>query len=112
MTLPVAGGGYFRLLPLAVTRWAIRRVNAEGLPFMFYLHPWEVDPDQPRIRVGIKSRLRHYTNLSASAPRLAALLEEFQMGPVWEVLKAQGSTEAVTQVEARALRADPLGTAL
>jgi polysaccharide deacetylase family protein (PEP-CTERM system associated) len=103
VTLPVAGGGYFRLLPLAVTQWAIRRVNAEGLPFMFYLHPWEIDPDQPRMRVGLKSRLRHYTNLSASKPRLKALLGEFEMGPVRDVLTAQGSLEDAPQVEAQAL---------
>jgi polysaccharide deacetylase family protein (PEP-CTERM system associated) len=112
LTLPVAGGGYFRLLPLAVTCWAIRRVNAEGLPFLFYLHPWEIDPDQPRIKVGLKSRLRHYTNLMATAPRLAALLDEFDMGPVWEVLRAHEPIETVSQVEARGPRADPVGTAL
>ena len=85
-TLPVAGGGYFRLLPWPVTRWAIRRVNAEGLPFMFYLHPWEVDPDQPRVKVGIKSRFRHYTNLSSCANKLGRLLAEFDVGPASDVL--------------------------
>lgn len=87
LTLPVAGGGYFRLLPWPVTRWAIHRVNGEGLPFMFYLHPWEVDPGQPRVKVGLKSRFRHYTNLSVCASRLERLLCEFDMAPVSEVLQ-------------------------
>jgi polysaccharide deacetylase family protein (PEP-CTERM system associated) len=86
--LPVAGGGYFRLLPLAVTRWAIRRVNREGLPFLFYLHPWEIDPGQPRLKVGLKSRFRHYTNIASCERKLDALLGEFPMGPVWDALQA------------------------
>ena len=85
-TLPVAGGGYFRLLPWPVMRWAIRRVNGEGLPFMFYLHPWEIDPDQPRVSVGLKSRFRHYTNLAACAGKLDRLLDEFDVGPAGEVI--------------------------
>lgn len=88
VNLPVAGGGYFRLLPLAVTRWAIRRVNDEQFPFLFYLHPWEIDPDQPRLRVGLKSRLRHYTNLAGCEHKLTALLDTFPMGTVWEALQA------------------------
>lgn len=86
--LPVAGGGYFRLLPLAVTRWAIRRINREGVPFLFYLHPWEIDPDQPRMKVGLKSRLRHYTNIDSCERKLAALLDEFPMGTIWDALQA------------------------
>ena len=88
VNLPVAGGGYFRLLPLAVTRWAIRRINREGLPFLFYLHPWEIDPDQPRMKVGLKSRLRHYTNIDSCERKLAALLDEFPMGTIWDALQA------------------------
>lgn len=96
LNLPVAGGGYFRLLPLAVTRWAIRRVNREGLPFLFYLHPWEIDPDQPRMKVGLKSRLRHYTNIDSCERKLAALLDEFPMGTIWDALQApQLPTRAV-----------------
>jgi polysaccharide deacetylase family protein (PEP-CTERM system associated) len=86
MHLPVAGGGYFRLLPLAVTRWAIRRINREGLPFLFYLHPWEIDPGQPRVNVGLKSRLRHYTNIQSCERKLDGLLSEFPMGPICETL--------------------------
>jgi polysaccharide deacetylase family protein (PEP-CTERM system associated) len=97
LNLPVAGGGYFRLLPLGVTRWAIRRVNREGLPFLFYLHPWEIDPEQPRMKVGLKSRLRHYTNIDSCERKLAALLDEFPMGTVWDALQApQLPTRAVS----------------
>ena len=90
MRLPVAGGGYFRIFPYGITRWAVRRVNAEGLPFIFYLHPWEVDPDQPRVRVGWLSRFRHYTNLDHCEARLRRLVGEFQFAPAREVLEAQG----------------------
>ena len=90
LRLPVAGGGYFRIFPYAVTRWAVRRVNAEGLPFIFYLHPWEVDPDQPRLPAGWLSRFRHYTNLQHCEARLRRLLGEFQFAPAREVLEAHG----------------------
>lgn len=76
--LPCGGGGYFRLLPYALFRWALRRVNAEGEPCVFYLHPWEIDPEQPRIPgAPMKSRLRHYLNLSRTEQRLHRLLDEF-----------------------------------
>lgn len=88
--LPVAGGGYFRILPFAVTCWAVRRVNGEGLPFIFYLHPWELDPGQPRIRVGLRSRMRHYTNLGRCEKRLRRLIREFSFSTVSEVLDQVG----------------------
>ena len=90
MRLPVAGGGYFRIFPYGVTRWAVRRVNAEGLPFNFYLHPWEIDPGQPRVRTNWLSRFRHYTNLAGCEARLKQLLVDFQFAPAREVLEAQG----------------------
>lgn len=93
VNVPVAGGGYFRLLPLAVTRWAIRRTNRQGLPFLFYLHPWEIDPDQPRIKAGLKSRLRHYSNLAGCERKLASLLAEFPMGPIRDTLEVPALTE-------------------
>ncbi len=88
--LPVAGGGYFRIWPYWITRWAIRRINAEGIPFIFYLHPWEIDPDQPRVEVSWLSRFRHYTNLVGCEARLRRLVSEFGFAPVKEVLEAQG----------------------
>ena len=59
-----------------------------GLPFLFYLHPWEIDPGQPRLKVGLKSRFRHYTNIASCERKLDALLGEFPMGPVWDALQA------------------------
>ncbi|OZA93640.1 MAG: polysaccharide deacetylase [Erythrobacter sp. 34-65-8] len=76
------GGGFFRVLPYAFSRWAIRQVNRrEGRPAVFYFHPWEIDPDQPRVgHAPVKSRLRHYTNLSVMADKLRELVHEFQWG--------------------------------
>jgi polysaccharide deacetylase family protein (PEP-CTERM system associated) len=82
--LPIAGGGYFRLLPYAVTRWGLRRINAvEGQPFVFYLHPWEFDPAQPRFQgAGWKSNFRHYLNLGRTEGRFKRLLEDFRFGTI------------------------------
>jgi polysaccharide deacetylase family protein (PEP-CTERM system associated) len=86
--LPVAGGGYFRLYPYALTRFALTRINrSESWPFIFYMHPWEIDPEQPRIQTGRLSTFRHYTNLSRCEGRLRQLLEDFQFGSVTEVLE-------------------------
>ncbi len=87
--LAVAGGGHFRLAPLKVTRWAIRRINSEGHPAVTYLHPWEFDPGQPRIRSAPwKSRIRHYINLNHTESRLSRLLLEFPYGRMDEVYSA------------------------
>lgn len=87
LNLPVAGGGYFRILPYAWTRWGIRRINThEGRPAIFYLHPWEIDPSQPRIRAGFVSRFRHYRNLEKTEPRLRRLLREFRFSTVGRLL--------------------------
>jgi polysaccharide deacetylase family protein (PEP-CTERM system associated) len=77
---PAGGGGYFRLLPYSWSRWSLRRVNAvDGQPAMFYFHPWELDPDQPRVDgVRALSRFRHYVNLKRTGPRLRRLLADFQ----------------------------------
>jgi polysaccharide deacetylase family protein (PEP-CTERM system associated) len=77
---PAGGGGFFRLLPYPVSRWAIRRVNrTDGRPAMFYFHPWEVDPGQPRSAgVGLKTRFRHYLNLHKTEDRLARLMADFR----------------------------------
>jgi polysaccharide deacetylase family protein (PEP-CTERM system associated) len=87
LNLPVAGGGYFRILPYAWTRWGIARVNQlEQLPVIFYLHPWEIDPDQPRLRAGLLSRFRHYRNIHTTEARLRQLLTDFRFGPMASVL--------------------------
>jgi len=86
--LPIAGGGYFRLFPLALSLWGLRRVNREGLPFTFYIHPWEIDPGQPRIDgIGAMTRFRHYVNLSRTQQRLAQLLQNFRFAPMVEVIE-------------------------
>ena len=88
--LPVSGGGYFRLLPYWLTQAGLRKLNGPlKRPFIFYLHPWEVDPEQPRVRTSFKSRLRHYTNLDRTEARLRRLISEFRFAPVREVLSAQ-----------------------
>ena len=81
---PAGGGGYFRLLPYALSRWSIQRIHAyDGQPAMFYFHPWELDPDQPRIPgLGARTRFRHYVNLRRTAPRLTRLLRDFHWSRV------------------------------
>lgn len=77
--LPAAGGGWFRLMPYGVSRWLINQVNTkEQSPCMFYFHPWEIDPDQPRqLGAGFKSRFRHYVNLKHMQGKLRYLLNDF-----------------------------------
>jgi polysaccharide deacetylase family protein (PEP-CTERM system associated) len=83
MNLPIAGGGYFRILPYWWTRWGIERVNRlEGRPAIFYLHPWEVDPEQPRLRAGMLGQFRHYRNLQSTESRLRQLLTDFRFDTV------------------------------
>ena len=77
---PCGGGGYFRLFPYAVSKWAISTVNrVDGKPCVFYFHPWEIDPGQPRQRhIGLSARVRHYLNLERTEGRLKRLLGEFR----------------------------------
>jgi len=95
---PVAGGGYFRLAPLSLTSWAIRRINRESQPAVVYLHPWEFDPEQPRIHAASRrSRFRHYVNLRHTAGRLRAIIKQFNFAPIREVFQreiAQGRAAA------------------
>lgn len=85
--VPVAGGGYFRLFPYRFTRWALRRLNEQQQEFVFYVHPWEVDPEQPRVNdAGALSRFRHYLNLGRCAERLGRLLEDFEFDTMHSVL--------------------------
>jgi polysaccharide deacetylase family protein (PEP-CTERM system associated) len=88
--LPIGGGGYFRILPYGWTRWGIRRLNeVEGLPAIFYLHPWEIDPEQPRLSAGRLSRFRHYCNLGKTEDRLRALVREFRFSTMMSLLQGQ-----------------------
>ena len=89
--VPVSGGGYFRILPYWLTRAGLKQINeGRGRPFAFYLHPWEIDPGQPRIEVGAISRFRHYTNLSRCEARLRRVLQEFAFTSMHEVLLQRG----------------------
>ncbi len=85
------GGGFFRLLPYAFSSWAIRRVNRdEERPAIFYFHPWEVDPDQPRVvDAPARSKVRHYTNLEVMEAKLLKLLRDHQWGRTDEVAAAE-----------------------
>jgi len=88
VNIPIAGGGYFRLFPYWVTRWGIRRLNEEEhQPAVVYVHPWEIDPEQPRLRANPISRFRHYVNLKGVEERLTRLLQDFRFAPVRQVLK-------------------------
>lgn len=89
--VPVGGGGYFRLLPGAVTRAAVRRCEALGRPACLYLHPWEFDPDQPRVPASATKRFRHYLALDRTLPRLEALLARHRFAGLEEVLAEQAA---------------------
>ena len=94
--LAAGGGGFFRVLPYAFSRWAIRQVNRrDGRPAIFYFHPWEIDPQQPRVaHAPLRSRLRHYTNLDAMAGKLRQLVREF----AWGRMDALAAREAALAV--------------
>ena len=95
LNLPIAGGGYFRLFPYWFTRMALRRINKrEQQPFIFYFHPWEIDPEQPRIEsAGAKSRFRHYLNLTKTKKRLLRLLGDFRFRPIRLPVNGDGRME-------------------
>jgi polysaccharide deacetylase family protein (PEP-CTERM system associated) len=85
--LPLAGGAYFRLLPYAFFRWGMKKLNREGRPAVLYLHPWELDPDQPHIAArGKRGYSSHYVNLQRTERKLVRLLQEFAFAPIKEVL--------------------------
>jgi polysaccharide deacetylase family protein (PEP-CTERM system associated) len=87
LNLPIAGGGYFRILPYGWTRWGIARVNRiEREPVIFYLHPWEIDGCQPRLSVSRLGRFRHYRNLHKTESRLLTLLKDFRFAPLRQLL--------------------------
>jgi polysaccharide deacetylase family protein (PEP-CTERM system associated) len=89
MNLPVGGGGYLRLYPRAMTEFLLANVNREGRAFQIYIHPWEVDPDQPRLKGPVKSRFRHYVNLSSTLGKLDSLLARFRFGTLSEMVSRE-----------------------
>jgi polysaccharide deacetylase family protein (PEP-CTERM system associated) len=100
VNLPIAGGGYFRILPYAWTRWGIARLNSvERQPAIFYLHPWEIDPGQPRLSGSFLSRFRHYRHLDRTESRLRRLLADFRftrMSDVLDCIETGDATSAST----------------
>ena len=89
--LAAGGGGFFRVLPYAFSNWAIKRVNQrDERPAIFYFHPWEIDPDQPRAEgAPLRSRVRHYTNLSKMAGKLKKLAGDFSWGRMDEIARIE-----------------------
>ncbi|MGE0405322.1 MAG: XrtA system polysaccharide deacetylase [Candidatus Korobacteraceae bacterium] len=96
--LPLGGGGYLRLLPMAYTRWGQRALNRQQVPLQLYLHPWEVDPDQPRLPGRWKSRLRHYHNLGRMQSRIEQVLKHGKFAALGDVLAAYGGAEALASL--------------
>jgi polysaccharide deacetylase family protein (PEP-CTERM system associated) len=110
LRVPVSGGGYFRILPYWLTHAGLKQINQQAKrPFAFYMHPWELDPGQPRIKVGAFSRFRHYTNLSRCEARLRRVLGEFAFGTMEEALQQRGLlAEAAAPTRLRPLLETPL----
>lgn len=104
--LAAGGGGFFRVLPYAFSRWAIRQVNQrEGRPAIFYFHPWEIDPGQPRVAgAPIRSRLRHYTNLAKMAGKLEQLVREFAWGRIDAIAHREAARLAAEKAVAQPAR--------
>jgi len=95
--IPAAGGGYFRLFPYLFFRHLAQRINDEGRALVFYLHPWELDPEQPRIPIRHDYRFRHYVNLRKTGQRLDRLLEDFRFGAMKELVARVSSELAEAQ---------------
>lgn len=102
VNIPVAGGGYFRLLPYWFIRWGLRRINKmERYPAIVYLHPWEIDPMQPRMEGSLSSRFRHYVNIGKTEGVLRKLLTDFQFIPIRDLVPS-GAPPLVTSGSMRA----------
>lgn len=87
INLPFAGGGYMRLLPSSLVSRAIDKINGQGQPVIVYVHPWEFDPDQPRIHASPVTNFRHYHNIATMSTKFQRLLSRHKFAPVWEVLE-------------------------
>ena len=101
MNLPIGGGGFFRLLPFSLIRLGMRRVNLrEEQPVMFYLHPWELDPGQPRPPMSWPNRFRHYVGVEKEASKLGRLMALFRFGTVRDVLQNRPAAHSMAGVAA------------
>ena len=109
LTVPVGGGGYLRMYPWSVTSRLLRRIRSEERPLNVYLHPWEVDIDQPRMAASLKSRFRHYQNLKTTAPKLTKLLTQFRLSTMSETVSsfpiAVGGQSAIGEASVAGLSA-------
>ena len=85
LNIPVGGGAYFRIWPYAVTRWGLRQINRMGHPAVFYIHPWEIDPHQPKIEMPARIRLTHYHRLGSTKKKLEMLFSDFRFAGMSEV---------------------------
>jgi hypothetical protein len=88
LILPAAGGAYFRFFPYSLARAAVKDCERRQVPATFYIHPWEIDPDQPRLNVPLLTRLRHYGGLNRTVGRLRRLLDEFSFRPIAETVES------------------------
>ena len=113
VNLPIGGGGFFRLFPFSLIRLGMRRVNLrEQQPFMFYLHPWELDPGQPRPPMSWRHRFRHYVGVEREAGKLARLMALFRFGTVRDILQIHPVTPPSLAVTASAAAAPALSAEL
>jgi polysaccharide deacetylase family protein (PEP-CTERM system associated) len=92
---PIAGGFYLRSLPYAIVKWGLERINREGKPATVYLHPWDLDVEQPYPNPTLRERFTHYYNLRQTAPKLEALLRDFRFGPLVHLLDELTAPEAI-----------------
>jgi polysaccharide deacetylase family protein (PEP-CTERM system associated) len=92
--LPSSGGGYFRLLPYALSRWMLRKVNQQDRESaIFYFHPWEIDPEQPRVAgIDLRTRFRHYVNIGRTERRLISLMDDFRWGRMDQIFLSSAQT--------------------
>ena len=86
---PVGGGAYLRILPYSVTRSGLKKINKEGQPFVFYIHPWEIDPDHPKINLPFRISATHYFNLKSTEGKLKRLFQDFKFAPIEKVFSNQ-----------------------
>ncbi len=95
LKIPVAGGGYFRLFPYGVLKQFLKKIESKGNPLVMYLHPWELDPEQPRMRGSLVSQFRHYLNLHKVQARLQQLLTDFSFGPIQSLVPAVSDSSSL-----------------